>query len=106
MAQALRTQYPGAYHHITCRGNERKATFRNSADIKVFLEKLAEFLKFFNVFLLAYVCVSNHFHLLLTTLKANLSQFMRHFNICCTTRLLKTPACRLLKDAQMQGALD
>jgi len=33
---------------------------------------------------LAYVLMSNHFHLLLTTPKANLSEFMRHFTICYT----------------------
>jgi putative transposase len=37
------------------------------------------------VSLLAYVCMPNHFHLLLMTHEANLSEFMRHFNISYTS---------------------
>jgi REP element-mobilizing transposase RayT len=85
MARALRIQYPGAFYHITCRGNERRAIFNNPLDTKVFLEKLSDSLGIFNVTLLAYVCMPNHFHLLLKTSKANLAEFMRHFNICYTS---------------------
>lgn len=85
MARALRIQYPDAYYHVTCRGNERKAIFKNQSDINIFLEKLSDSLEIFNVILLAYVCMQNHFHLLLKTPKGNLSEFMRHFNICYTS---------------------
>ncbi len=84
MARALRIQYPGAYYHITCRGNERRKIFVSSQDREVFLEKLALSLDIYNVSLLAYVCMPNHFHLLLTTPEGNLSEFMRHFNISYT----------------------
>lgn len=85
MARALRIQYPDAYYHVTCRGNERKAIFQSQSDIDIFLEKLSDSLDIFNVILLAYVCMQNHFHLLVKTPKANLSEFMRHFNICYTS---------------------
>jgi hypothetical protein len=39
----------------------------------------------FNVSLLAYVCMTNHFHLFLTTPNGNLADFMRHFNITYTS---------------------
>jgi len=54
-------------------------------DRKVFLEKLSLSLDIYNVCLLAYVRMVNHFHLLLTTPDGNLSEFMRHFNISYTS---------------------
>lgn len=84
MARALRIQYPNAYYHVTCRGNERKAIFRNDKDREMFLDLLSRSLDIFNVHLLAYACMPNHFHLLVTTPESNLSQFMRHFNISYT----------------------
>ena len=85
MARPLRIQYPGAYYHVTCRGNERKNIFLDVQDQEVFLEKLSLSLDIYNVSLLAYVCMPNHFHLLVTTPEGNLSEFMRHFNISYTT---------------------
>ena len=85
MARPLRIQYPGAYYHVTCRGNERKEIFLNAHDDKVFLEKLSLSLDIYNVSLLTYVCMSNHFHMLVTTPEGNLSEFMHHFNICYTS---------------------
>ena len=35
MTRPLRIQYPGAYYHVTCRGNERKEIFRNVTIMKV-----------------------------------------------------------------------
>jgi hypothetical protein len=32
MARPLRIEYPGAYYHVTSRGNERKAIFRDDRD--------------------------------------------------------------------------
>ena len=47
----------------------------------MFLARLSESLEVYNVSLLGYVCMTNHFHLFLTTPDGNLSDFMRHFNI-------------------------
>jgi REP element-mobilizing transposase RayT len=84
MARPLRIQYPGAYYHVTCRGNERRSIFAGERDPALFLEKLALSLDIYNVILLAYVCMRNHFHLVVKTPKGNLSEFMRHFNISYT----------------------
>lgn len=89
MARALRIQYPGAYYHVTCRGNERKDIFHDNVDQKIFLEKLALSLEIYHVSLLSYACMSNHFHLLVTTPNGNLSEFMRHFNISYTSAFNK-----------------
>lgn len=85
MARQLRIQYPGAYYHVTSRGNERQKIFRDDSDYQTFLEKLATSLDVHNVSLLAYVCMTNHFHLFLITPDGNLSEFMRHFNISYTS---------------------
>ena len=42
MARSLRIQYPGAYYHVTCRGNDRKAIFLDDADRLRFLHLLIE----------------------------------------------------------------
>jgi len=84
MSRPLRILYPGAYYHITCRGNERKEIFSNDEDRKLFLDKLLLSSNIFNVPILSYVLMKNHFHLLLTTPEANLPDFMRHFNISYT----------------------
>lgn len=84
MARPLRIQYPGAVYHVTCRGNERKAIFRDDADRKKMLQILAASIKNYTVKLYSYVLMNNHFHLLLETPLGNLSEFMRHFNITYT----------------------
>ena len=49
-----------------------------------FLALLEGSLKTYQVVLHAYVMMTNHFHLLIQTKKANCAEFMRHFNICYT----------------------
>ena len=36
MVRPLRIQYPGAFYHVTSRGNERKAIFRSNRDREKF----------------------------------------------------------------------
>jgi putative transposase len=84
MARPLRIDYPGAFYHVTCRGNERKNIFRDDRDREVFLEKLQGSLDIYSVRLHAYVLMENHFHFICQTPKANLSSFMRQFNISYT----------------------
>jgi len=38
MARPLRIEYDGAHYHVTSRGNERKAVFRDDTDREKFLE--------------------------------------------------------------------
>ncbi len=85
MARPLRIQYEGALYHVTCRGNERKAIFKNDQDKNVFLKLLNDGLNTYNIILYCYVIMDNHFHLLLETPLGNLSEFMRWFNITYTS---------------------
>ena len=84
MARPLRIQYSGAYYHVTCQGNDRRSIYRDDSDRGLFLEKLKASIEIYGVALHAYVLMGNHFHLLVQTPKANLSEFMRHFNIAYT----------------------
>ena len=84
MARPLRISYPNAFYHVTCRGNDRRAIFRDDHDRGRFLERLRSALEIFGVRVHAYVLMSNHFHLMVQTPGANLSEFMRQFNISYT----------------------
>ena len=41
MGRALRIQFPGAFYHITSRGNEQQRIFKNDTDREKFLSYLA-----------------------------------------------------------------
>ena len=84
MARPLRIQYPHAYYHVTCRGNDRRSIYRDDRDRELFLERLRTSLDIYQVVVHAYVLMGNHFHMIVQTPRANLSEFMRHFNITYT----------------------
>ena len=81
MARPLRIQYPDAIYHVTVRGNEQREIFRDARDREAFLDLLRQSASIYQVKILSYVLMENHFHLLLQTPLANLGEFMRHFNI-------------------------
>src|SRR5713226_4044196 len=84
MARPLRINYAHGFYHVTCRGNESRNIFKDDQDRILFLGKLKTSLEIYSVNLHAYVLMSNHFHLIVETPKANLSEFMRQFNISYT----------------------
>ena len=86
MARPLRIQYAGAYYHVMNRGNRREDIFITDQDRKVFLDALADSCETYQIKLISYVLMSNHFHLLVQTPRANLSEFMRHFLVTYTVR--------------------
>jgi len=64
MARPLRIEYPGAWYHVACRGNQRLNIFGDDQDRKRFLKALKESTEVFNVEVHCYVLMSNHFHFL------------------------------------------
>ncbi len=80
MARPLRLEFPGAVWHVTCRGNERKAIFRDKEDCLGFLGVLGRVVTMFRWKLHAYVLMGSHFHLLIETRDPNLSRGMRQLN--------------------------
>jgi REP-associated tyrosine transposase len=81
MARPLRIERPDGRYHVTARGNERKAIYRNDSDRVHFLELLAESTERFGVRIHAYVLMNNHFHLMVETPEANLSRTVQWLNV-------------------------
>jgi len=84
MARPLRIEYPGAWYHFTCRGNERGLIFKDDSDRREFLSILKESLEKYKVLLHGYVLMENHFHLNLHTPQGNLNRFAQRFNTAYT----------------------
>ena len=85
MARPLRIAFPGAFYHITSRGNERKAVFKSKRDREKFFEYLETATERYHAVIHAYCLMDNHYHLLIETPSANLPQIMRHINGAYTT---------------------
>lgn len=76
MARPQRIEYEGAVYHVTARGNERRAIFRDDADHERFLRVLGESVERFETRLYLFCLMSNHIHLVVETPRANLGRFM------------------------------
>ena len=85
MARPLRITYPGAFYHVTSRGNERKAVFKSKRDREKFLEYLESATQRYDARIHTYCMMDTHYHLLLETPSGNLPQIMRHINGAYTT---------------------
>jgi putative transposase len=78
MPRPLRHIEPGLIYHVLNCGNGRMMIFRTDADFEAFLKILAEGLKRFDVELLAWCLMSNHWHLVLRPRRAGqLQAFMQ-----------------------------
>lgn len=80
MARPLRLEYEGAFYHVTSRGNERGKIFFAEADYGKFLTYLAEAKEKYGFILHGYVLMTNHYHLLIETPRANLGKVMHYLN--------------------------
>src|SRR6185295_2805888 len=76
-----RLERPGGWYHLTARGNEQQAIFRDRRDYQHFCELLADAVAQFRWRLHAYVLMKNHFHLMLETLEPNLSAGMQWLGV-------------------------
>ena len=89
MPRPLRLDYPGARHHVMNRGARQQPVFLTDADCAAFLDLLGETAARFAVRVHGYALMSDHFHLLLSTPRGNLSaamswlqsRFSRHQNL-------------------------
>jgi len=77
MARQWRIEYPGAFYHVLSRGNDRQEVFRSDDDRKMFLGLIGEVSTRFQIDVLAYVLMGNHYHVLLKTGEGNLSKAMQ-----------------------------
>ncbi|MFH2218664.1 MAG: transposase [Pseudomonadota bacterium] len=85
MARPLRINYPGAFYHVTSRGNERKNVFKSNRDREKFFEYLESATQRYDAVIHAFCLMDNHYHLLIETPSGNLPQIMRHINGAYTT---------------------
>ncbi len=80
MSRPLRIEYAGAVYHITSRGNEKKAVYKDDVDRAMFLDTLSQVDKRYNWICHAYCLMNNHYHLIIETPDGNLSAGMRQLN--------------------------
>ncbi|NJC87676.1 MAG: hypothetical protein FIB02_03955 [Desulfuromonas sp.] len=80
MSRPLRIEYPGAFYHVTSRGNEQRDIYKSREDRERFLAYLASANERYGAVVHVWCLMSNHYHLLIETPEGNLSQIMRHIN--------------------------
>jgi REP element-mobilizing transposase RayT len=86
MARPWRIEYEGALYHVFSRGNNQQDIFVTADDRYLFLDTIGQMSERFDIDIFAYVLMSNHYHLLLRTQKANLSACMQWFGTTYTRR--------------------
>jgi putative transposase len=67
MPRGPRLDYPGALHHVICRGIERRRIFLSRQDREAFLSRLGELVSETSAALYAWALMPNHAHALLRT---------------------------------------
>ena len=80
MARPRREIVPGAIYHLFARGSNRSAIFVLDGDRVDFLGCLERVVKRYELALLAYCLMPNHYHLIAQTPDARLSQAMKEVN--------------------------
>lgn len=80
MTRPLRIEFPGALYHVTSRGNRRIPIYRHDTDRQVWLAMLAMVCKQHNFVIHSFCQMTNHYHLLIETVEANLSRGMHQLN--------------------------
>lgn len=79
MARKLRVEYPGAVYHVMNRGDRREPIFRDDEDRHRFLNTLGEACGKTGWQVHALCLMTNHFHLVVETPRANLVAGMKWF---------------------------
>src|SRR5947207_7159760 len=97
MARKLRVQYPGAIYHAMNRGDHSEVVFRDAHDHDLFLATLTEACAKTDCQIHSFCLMSNHFHLVLETPRANLVAGMKS--------LMTTYTCRFNRKHKLFGHL-
>ena len=80
----LRLEFEDAIYHLLGRGNARQRIFAGERDQLEFVKLVEASAKRFDVAVLAFVLMGNHFHLLAQTHRANLSRWMHWLMVSYT----------------------
>ncbi len=78
MSRPKRIDYPGAFHHVLSRINNRISLLKHSADKESFIKHLIKTVKLFDFKLHAFCIMDNHFHLIIESGKVLLSRVMQY----------------------------
>jgi len=85
VSRPLRIEYPGAFYHVTSRGNERRTLFQSNRDREKYLTYVESAHERYGAMIHAYCLMGNHYHLLLETPRGNLSKILHYINGAYTT---------------------
>jgi len=80
MPRAPRVQAAGAIYHVTTRGNRKQDIFIDTDDRARFLQLVQQAVDRFGWLCHAYCLMTNHYHLLVQTREADISQGMHRLN--------------------------
>lgn len=74
--------YEGAKIHVTARGNHRNAIFREVIDYEVYLNCLKEAIEYYEnkYYIIAYVLMVNHVHIVIGTTDKDVSDLIKRVN--------------------------
>ncbi|MBF0252525.1 MAG: transposase [Candidatus Omnitrophica bacterium] len=80
MSRPYRIELENGIYHVCSRGNRRGEIFEGDKDKSRMLDFLVKGKAKFKYYILGYVLMRNHYHFLIQTLKANISQVMHYVN--------------------------
>jgi REP element-mobilizing transposase RayT len=80
MSRPLRIELAGGLYHVTSRGDRREDIFLGDSDRSAWLDVFAETCARYNWASHGWCQMTNHYHVIVETAEANLSQGMRHLN--------------------------
>ena len=81
MARPLRIEYAGAFYHVMHRGNAGADIFKSVRDREKFLEYVGKAVERYQIKIHTYCLMTNHYHFLIETSQANLSQAIKWINV-------------------------
>ena len=80
MGRPLRISFPGAFYHVTSRGNERRSIYQTNRDFEKFIGYLESATERYGARIHCFCLMTNHYHLLLETPRGNLQAILHHLN--------------------------
>jgi putative transposase len=80
MPRKPRLRVAGGIYHVTARGNRRQVIFLDDRDRRRFLELVSQVVERYGWLCHAYCLMVNHYHLVIETPEANISEGMHRLN--------------------------
>jgi putative transposase len=106
MARHLRIEYPNAFYHVYSRGNQKQPIFFSDDDRFFYLRILGKAAERLSARVHVYCLMPNHYHFILETPLANLSQIMHFINTSYSVYLnLKHGRCGHLFQGRFKAIL-